>query len=86
MDILNSEFIIGLYLFECRNIMEALVQVLSCPVCLELFTPPVLVLSCAHNFCKKCRMVPSWNQAPFWKWGSFCDLKIAAAPKNGAHF
>uniref|UniRef100_A0A670YC45 RING-type domain-containing protein n=1 Tax=Pseudonaja textilis TaxID=8673 RepID=A0A670YC45_PSETE len=38
----------------CRNIMEALVQVLSCPVCLELFTPPVLVLSCAHNFCKKC--------------------------------
>ncbi|XP_013912127.1 PREDICTED: tripartite motif-containing protein 54-like [Thamnophis sirtalis] len=37
-----------------RNIMEALVQVLSCPVCLELFTPPVLVLSCAHNFCKKC--------------------------------
>ncbi|KAM6468137.1 tripartite motif-containing protein 54-like [Liasis olivaceus] len=34
--------------------MEALAQVLSCPVCLELFTPPVLVLSCAHNFCKKC--------------------------------
>ncbi|KAM3845016.1 tripartite motif-containing protein 54-like [Vipera latastei] len=34
--------------------MEALMQVLSCPVCLELFTPPVLVLSCAHNFCKKC--------------------------------
>ncbi|XP_066469064.1 tripartite motif-containing protein 54-like [Tiliqua scincoides] len=34
--------------------MEALAQVLSCPVCLQLFTPPVLVLSCAHNFCKKC--------------------------------
>ncbi|XP_062826029.1 tripartite motif-containing protein 54-like [Anolis carolinensis] len=34
--------------------MEALAQVLSCPVCLELFTPPVLVLTCAHNFCKKC--------------------------------
>ncbi|XP_028573289.1 tripartite motif-containing protein 54 [Podarcis muralis] len=34
--------------------MEALAQVLSCSVCLELFTPPVLVLSCAHNFCKKC--------------------------------
>lgn len=27
---------------------------LSCPVCLELFTPPVLVLVCAHNFCKQC--------------------------------
>ncbi|KAM6126497.1 putative E3 ubiquitin-protein ligase MID2 [Phoenicopterus ruber ruber] len=34
--------------------METLRQALSCPVCLELFTPPVLVLSCAHNFCKQC--------------------------------
>ncbi|KYO29843.1 hypothetical protein Y1Q_0023183 [Alligator mississippiensis] len=34
--------------------MEALEEVLSCPVCLELFTPPVLVLVCAHNFCKQC--------------------------------
>ncbi|XP_009330857.1 PREDICTED: tripartite motif-containing protein 54-like [Pygoscelis adeliae] len=34
--------------------METLRQTLSCPVCLELFTPPVLVLSCAHNFCKQC--------------------------------
>lgn len=34
--------------------MEALGSVLSCPVCLELFTPPVLLLSCSHNFCKQC--------------------------------
>ncbi|CAM4578917.1 unnamed protein product, partial [Eretmochelys imbricata] len=34
--------------------MEALGEALSCPVCLELFTPPVLVLTCAHNFCKQC--------------------------------
>uniref|UniRef100_A0A8B9BSC3 RING-type domain-containing protein n=2 Tax=Anser TaxID=8842 RepID=A0A8B9BSC3_9AVES len=34
--------------------MEALREVLLCPVCLELFTPPVLVLSCTHNFCKQC--------------------------------
>ncbi|KAG6938047.1 tripartite motif-containing protein 54 [Chelydra serpentina] len=34
--------------------MEALGEALSCPVCLELFTPPVLVLTCAHNFCKPC--------------------------------
>ncbi|XP_040424497.1 tripartite motif containing 13-like isoform X3 [Cygnus olor] len=34
--------------------MEALREALLCPVCLELFTPPVLVLSCAHNFCKQC--------------------------------
>ncbi|XP_058157433.1 tripartite motif-containing protein 54 [Dasypus novemcinctus] len=34
--------------------MEALGKVLSCPVCMELFTPPVLVLSCSHNFCQQC--------------------------------
>uniref|UniRef100_A0A8C6Z2Y5 RING-type domain-containing protein n=1 Tax=Nothoprocta perdicaria TaxID=30464 RepID=A0A8C6Z2Y5_NOTPE len=35
---------------KCRWMREAL----SCPVCLDLFTPPILVLSCAHNFCKPC--------------------------------
>ncbi|XP_075795796.1 tripartite motif containing 13 isoform X2 [Pelodiscus sinensis] len=39
---------------RCSNTMEALGEALSCPVCLELFTPPVLVLTCAHNFCKQC--------------------------------
>ncbi|KAJ8784912.1 hypothetical protein J1605_007798 [Eschrichtius robustus] len=34
--------------------MEALGAVLSCPVCMELFSPPVLLLSCSHNFCKQC--------------------------------
>ncbi|XP_069499671.1 tripartite motif-containing protein 54-like [Ambystoma mexicanum] len=34
--------------------MEPLGKVLSCPVCLELLRPPVLVLSCSHNFCKPC--------------------------------
>ncbi|XP_010150719.1 PREDICTED: tripartite motif-containing protein 54-like [Eurypyga helias] len=34
--------------------METLRQLLLCPVCLELFTPPVLLLPCAHNFCKQC--------------------------------
>ncbi|XP_011383085.1 tripartite motif-containing protein 54 [Pteropus vampyrus] len=34
--------------------MEALGSVLSCPMCTELFTPPVLFLSCSHNFCKQC--------------------------------
>ncbi|KAM6413704.1 tripartite motif containing 13-like [Rhynochetos jubatus] len=34
--------------------METLRQMLVCPVCLELFTPPVLVLPCAHSFCKQC--------------------------------
>ncbi|XP_009888251.1 PREDICTED: tripartite motif-containing protein 54-like [Charadrius vociferus] len=34
--------------------MEAWRQMLACPVCLELFTPPILILPCAHNFCKQC--------------------------------
>uniref|UniRef100_A0A8C4XH20 RING-type domain-containing protein n=1 Tax=Erpetoichthys calabaricus TaxID=27687 RepID=A0A8C4XH20_ERPCA len=34
--------------------MDWLNSELSCPVCLELFTPPVLVLPCSHNFCKRC--------------------------------
>ncbi|KAM6344533.1 tripartite motif-containing protein 54-like [Alca torda] len=34
--------------------METWRQMLSCPVCLELFTPPILVLPCTHNFCKQC--------------------------------
>ncbi|XP_069765091.1 tripartite motif-containing protein 54-like isoform X2 [Narcine bancroftii] len=33
---------------------EALAKELSCPVCLELFTPPVLELPCGHNYCKQC--------------------------------
>ncbi|GAB0194751.1 E3 ubiquitin-protein ligase Midline-1 [Grus japonensis] len=34
--------------------METLRQTLLCPLCLELFTLPILVLSCTHNFCKQC--------------------------------
>ncbi|XP_055519689.1 E3 ubiquitin-protein ligase TRIM63-like isoform X2 [Leucoraja erinacea] len=33
---------------------EALAKELSCPVCLELFTPPILELPCGHNYCKQC--------------------------------
>ena len=47
----------GLAIWERQtavDAMEALSAVLSCPVCMELFTPPVLLLSCSHNFCKQC--------------------------------
>uniref|UniRef100_A0A4W5LWM5 RING-type domain-containing protein n=1 Tax=Hucho hucho TaxID=62062 RepID=A0A4W5LWM5_9TELE len=27
---------------------------LSCPVCLDIFCPPVIELCCSHNYCKKC--------------------------------
>ena len=34
--------------------MDTLCSELSCPICLEIFTPPILELPCCHNYCKKC--------------------------------
>lgn len=44
----------ALLLWWTTTTMEAWRQMLACPVCLELFTPPILILPCAHNFCKQC--------------------------------
>ncbi|GAA6074607.1 tripartite motif containing 101 isoform X3 [Tachysurus ichikawai] len=27
---------------------------LICPICLEVFTKPVVILPCQHNLCRKC--------------------------------
>ncbi|XP_055005427.1 tripartite motif-containing protein 54 [Boleophthalmus pectinirostris] len=34
--------------------MEDLEKQLLCPVCLELFSKPVVILPCQHNLCRKC--------------------------------
>uniref|UniRef100_A0A8C3A5N2 Tripartite motif-containing protein 54 n=1 Tax=Cyclopterus lumpus TaxID=8103 RepID=A0A8C3A5N2_CYCLU len=34
--------------------MENLEKQLVCPVCLELFSKPVVILPCQHNLCRKC--------------------------------
>ncbi|XP_020568192.1 tripartite motif-containing protein 55 isoform X2 [Oryzias latipes] len=34
--------------------MEDLEKQLICPICLELFTKPVVILPCQHNLCRKC--------------------------------
>lgn len=34
--------------------MENLEKQLICPICLELFTKPVVILPCQHNLCRKC--------------------------------
>eukprot|EP00058_Branchiostoma_floridae_P005413 XP_002590901.1 hypothetical protein BRAFLDRAFT_250581 [Branchiostoma floridae] len=34
--------------------MESLERDLSCPVCLEMFNKPVLLLPCQHNLCRHC--------------------------------
>lgn len=34
--------------------MENLETQLVCPVCLEMFSKPVVILPCQHNLCRKC--------------------------------
>ncbi|XP_047197877.1 E3 ubiquitin-protein ligase TRIM63-like isoform X2 [Hippoglossus stenolepis] len=34
--------------------MESLEKQLICPICLETFTKPVVILPCQHNLCRKC--------------------------------
>ncbi|KAI4884783.1 hypothetical protein NFI96_018748, partial [Prochilodus magdalenae] len=35
-------------------VMDSLEKQLICPICLELFTKPVVILPCQHNLCRKC--------------------------------
>ncbi|KAJ6651791.1 hypothetical protein lerEdw1_016483, partial [Lerista edwardsae] len=41
------------YLRDCPT-METLERQLICPICLEMFTKPVVILPCQHNLCRKC--------------------------------
>lgn len=34
--------------------METLEKQLSCPICLDMFTKPVVILPCQHNLCRGC--------------------------------
>jgi len=34
--------------------MQDLEKQLICPVCLEMFSKPVVILPCQHNLCRKC--------------------------------
>ncbi|XP_076837839.1 tripartite motif-containing protein 55a isoform X2 [Brachyhypopomus gauderio] len=37
-----------------RETMDSLEKQLICPICLEMFTKPVVILPCQHNLCRKC--------------------------------
>ncbi|XP_028936058.1 E3 ubiquitin-protein ligase TRIM63 [Ornithorhynchus anatinus] len=41
-------------LIQEANPMENLEKQLICPICLEMFTKPVVILPCQHNLCRKC--------------------------------
>lgn len=34
--------------------MDNLEKQLICPICLEIFSKPVVILPCQHNLCRKC--------------------------------
>lgn len=34
--------------------MESLEKQLVCPICLEMFSKPVVILPCQHNLCRRC--------------------------------
>lgn len=40
--------------FSTVNTMDNLEKQLICPICLEMFTKPVVILPCQHNLCRKC--------------------------------
>ncbi|XP_020857779.1 tripartite motif-containing protein 55 isoform X1 [Phascolarctos cinereus] len=37
-----------------QQTMDTLEKQLICPICLEMFTKPVVILPCQHNLCRKC--------------------------------
>ncbi|XP_028659416.1 tripartite motif-containing protein 55b isoform X2 [Erpetoichthys calabaricus] len=37
-----------------KQTMDNLEKQLICPICLEMFTKPVVILPCQHNLCRKC--------------------------------
>lgn len=49
MDIQRASSLMG-----SPNSMESLEKQLSCPICLDMFTKPVVILPCQHNLCRSC--------------------------------
>nr|XP_020473874.1 tripartite motif-containing protein 54 [Monopterus albus] len=47
--------------------MENLEKQLICPVCMELFSKPVVLLPCQHNLCRKCASDIFQSANPQWQ-------------------
>ncbi|MGH0114712.1 UNVERIFIED_CONTAM: hypothetical protein FKN15_037584 [Acipenser sinensis] len=46
--------------------MDNLEKQLICPICLEMFTKPVVILPCQHNLCRKCANDVFQASNPLW--------------------
>lgn len=52
---INNSLILNFSGAVARQIrMDSLEKQLICPICLEMFTKPVVILPCQHNLCRKC--------------------------------
>ena len=40
-------------------------RLLSCPICLEVFSKPVVILPCQHNLCRQCANDMFQNRGTF---------------------
>ncbi|XP_017290419.1 tripartite motif-containing protein 54 isoform X1 [Kryptolebias marmoratus] len=49
-----------------RATMENLEKQLICPVCLEMFSKPVVILPCQHNLCRRCAGDVFQEANPLW--------------------
>ncbi|XP_029452195.1 tripartite motif-containing protein 54 [Rhinatrema bivittatum] len=47
--------------------MDNLEKQLICPICLEMFTKPVVILPCQHNLCRKCANDVFQASNPLWQ-------------------
>lgn len=49
-----------------NNGMDNLEKQLICPICLEMFNKPVVILPCQHNLCRKCANDVFQAGNPYW--------------------
>lgn len=54
-------------IFRDNNPMENLEKQLICPICLEMFSKPVVILPCQHNLCRKCANDVFQAANPYWQ-------------------
>ncbi|XP_070235382.1 tripartite motif-containing protein 54 isoform X3 [Bos indicus] len=47
--------------------MDNLEKQLICPICLEMFSKPVVILPCQHNLCRKCANDVFQASNPLWQ-------------------
>lgn len=51
-----------------QQTMDNLEKQLICPICLEMFTKPVVILPCQHNLCRKCASdIFQVGSCPLWE-------------------